>query len=186
LPPSIRDHETEPVLKTRKDVCNLTEIDVEQFKTHARRDQLPTFYIPYADEQNLDAVGERGWNRFSDLEVVQIAVFERLMCEMGYAKGLAPDSAKVIAFNASGAIQRIFEQEFTIDQWVGYMASRDGGQNVDGSLTEIFERIDTFCRQSAKAQPKPERIFLVNVSEIIRTLRTRAADLKISFGEEED
>jgi hypothetical protein len=172
------------MLKTRKDVCNLIEMDVEQFKTHARRDQFPTFYIAYADEKNLDAVGERGWNRFSDLEIVQIAVFERLMCEMGYAKGLPPDSAKLISINAGGAIQRIFEKQFSVDQWVGYVAGRDGGANVDGSLIEICARVEKLYAKSPNSRPKPGRIFLVNVSEIIRRLRARAARLKISFGED--
>lgn len=95
---------------SRQDVCALTGIPVARFKSLARRNQLPTPYVPPAgaSEDAQDHAKERGWNWFSPIDVLNIAVQERLMMQIGYADGFGADTAANVVTNNAGDIGRIF------------------------------------------------------------------------------
>lgn len=181
---------------SRQDVCALTGISVARFKSLARRDQLPTTYVPPAgaSEDTQDHAKERGWNWFSPVDVLLIAVQERLMMQIGYADGYADgssaDTAAKIVINNAGDIGRIFwlasptiGEPSPHDLWVGYLGYTDrlggsyGGRNIGGSLATIVAeqvKVDT-------AGEQPARLVLVNVSAVLRDIRNNAARLNITF-----
>lgn len=159
----------------RQSVCFLTNIPVERFKTLARRDQLPT--LP---DQIEDRDGER--RQYSDLDVLAIAVAERLWCQIGYAEGLLPGPASKIVGNALGGLDNILFSNPRSDQWIGYVGQPSerggslGGYNVAGSLAEIFAAI-----RAANDEAPSERVFLINVSEVFRAIRMRAEKHGIQY-----
>jgi hypothetical protein len=179
-------------MHTRQDVCALTGIPVERFKTLARRDQLPTFYVPPAgvSDEILDKVRERNWNWFAPYDVFCIAIQSRLMAEIGYADGLAANTAAKIVANNGGDIGRVFhlapkgkiEKPSHHDIWIGYLGFTDvdgsnkGGQNLGGSLANIISTI-----KSADAPGSKSRLFLVNASAVLREIRQQANLLSIEF-----
>jgi len=170
---------------TRRDVCGLTGIDETRFKTLARRDQLPTLLAERGpDESHRDEGRVRGWNRFTSFEVIQIAVAERLMCQIGYADGVRPETAAKIASQCGNGIARMLGKPNGPDIWVGYVGSpvehggADGGQDVADTILQIAKKI-------ADLRPSAERVFLVNVGEVIRTIEQRAERFNILFPNDE-
>lgn len=175
---------------TRQDVCALTGIPVERFKSLARRNQLPTVYVPPrgAPEDCQDRAKERGWNWFSPIDVLLIAVQERLTAQIGYADGSDPRTAANVVVNNAGDIGRIYWlASSTIgdasqdDLWVGYVGHADrlddgsGCSHVGGSLARIMETIgDDTAREG-------RRLVLVNVSAVLRDVRTNADRANIMF-----
>lgn len=173
---------------TRQDVCALTGIPVERFKSLARRNQLPTIYVPPAGASAgiQDHAKERGWNWFSPIDVLLIAVQERLMAQIGYADGFSADTAAKIVINNAGDIGNILwlasptiGETSPHDIWVGYLGYTDqvggdnGGRNVSGSLASIVGWIEADADKS--------RLVLVNVSAVLRDIRNRADRLNIEF-----
>jgi hypothetical protein len=177
---------------SRQDVCALTGIPVERFKSLARRDQLPTIYVPPAgaSEDVQDHAKERGWNWFTPIHVLQIAVQERLMAQIGYAGGFGADTAAKIVINNAGDIGRIFwlasapvGEPSPNDLWIGYLGYTDrvgnsyGGRNLSGSIAAIVaEQVEV----DAEGE-QPARIVLANVSAVLRDIRNNAARLNIAF-----
>ncbi|RXG87649.1 hypothetical protein [Bradyrhizobium vignae] len=177
---------------SRQDVCALTGIPVARFKSLARRDQLPTAYVPPAgaSEEIQDHAKERGWNWFSPIDVLLIAVQERLMMQIGYAEGFAADTAAKVVTNNAGDIGRIFwlasktiGEPSPHDLWVGYLGYTDrlggshGGRNLSGSLaTIVAEQIN-----SDTPEAQPARVVLVNVSAVLRDIRNSATRLNVTF-----
>lgn len=177
---------------SRQDVCALTGIPVTRFKNLARRDQLPTIYVPPAgaSEEVQDHAKERGWNWFSPIDVLCIAVQERLMMQIGYADGFGADTAAKIVVNNAGDISRIFwlasakiGDPSPNDLWVGYLGHTDsagnslGGRNLGGSLAKIVaEQIKTDSEDE-----RPARVVLANVSAALRDIRNNAGRLGITF-----
>lgn len=179
-------------MHTRQDVCALTGIPVERFKTLARRDQLPTFHTTPAgvSDEILDKARERNWNWFAPYDVFRIAIQAQLMAEIGYADGLAASTAEKIVSNNNECIRPVFflapkgriEKPSHHDIWIGYLGFTDadggnkGGQNLGGSLSNIVSTIKSDERQGHKS-----RLFLVNVSAVLREIRQRANRLGIEF-----
>jgi hypothetical protein len=177
---------------SRQDVCALTGIPVTRFKNLARRDQLPTIYVPPAgvSEDVQDHVKERGWNYFTPIHVLQIAVQERLMMQIGYADGFGADTAAKIVINNAGDIGRIFwlasatiGEPSPDDLWMGYLGFTDrdgknyGGCNVSGTLAAISAEP---LKMTAGGR-QPTRLALVNVSEVLRSIRNNAVRMNIQF-----
>lgn len=177
---------------SRQDVCALTGIPVARFKSLARRNQLPTPYVPPAgaSEDAQDHAKERGWNWFSPIDVLNIAVQERLMMQIGYADGFGADTAANVVTNNAGDIGRIFwlasariGEPSPHDLWVGYLGYTDrlggsyGGRNLSGSLAAIVaEQINSDSDDGQAA-----RVALVNVSAVLRDIRNSAIRLNITF-----
>lgn len=184
---------------TRRDVCALTGLSEAQFKNLARRDQFP-FERPQTlnSEAYRDDIGAPGWNRFSAVDVLLIAVQQRLMSTIGYADGLGPETARNIVGNNGGAIADMLRASVKSDEWIGYVGQpierggSDGGFNVSGSVAAVFERISRRCVAEGDptssslftADSAAERIFLVNVSEVLRALRSRALAAGLQFPKE--
>jgi hypothetical protein len=176
---------------SRQATCDLTGISVEQFKTLARRDQLPITLTPNPSTRAVwESAGERGWNRFTSFEVFKIAVFERLLSEIGYADGLGTQTALKIVDNG-GMLADVFEMcrncngvPKRADIWIGYLgiandkSSRNvGGRNLAGVLKDILSSV-----QKEAVEPfSPARLFLVNVSAVMRAVLIRSEKLKIAF-----
>lgn len=165
---------------TRRDVCTLTGIEESRFKTLARREQLPTLRVVPNDEDEQAS----GWNRFNSFEVIQLAIAERLMCQIGYADGLRPDTAAKIASQCGEGIETALRRS-AADIWVGYVgvpAERggvDGGMNVHGTFFQIAKRLAELGDGPA------ERVFLVNVSEVVRAIKQRADEHRLLFPNDE-
>jgi hypothetical protein len=177
---------------SRKDVCALTGIPVVRFKNLARRDQLPTIYVPPAgaSEEAQDHAKERGWNWFTPIDVLGIAVQERLMMQIGYADGLGADTAAKIVVGNAGDIGRMFwlasapvGEPSPHDLWIGYLGYTDregksyGGWNISGSLATITAK----SIELPAGGQRPSRLALVNVSAVLRDIRNNAARLGITF-----
>lgn len=175
---------------TRQDVCALTGIPVERFKSLARRNQLPTVYAPPrgAPEDCQDRAKERGWNWFSPIDVLLIAVQERLTAQIGYADGSDTGTATNVVVNNAGDIGRIFwlasptiGDPSPDDLWVGYVGHADrldgssGCSHLGGSLARIMQKAGGDTAQEGA------RLVLVNVSAVLRDVRTNADRLKITF-----
>jgi hypothetical protein len=148
-------------------------------------------YVPPAgvSEETQDHAKERGWNWFAPFDVLCIAVQERLMMQIGYADGFGADTAAKIVSNNSGDIGNIFHLESATigepsphDLWIGYLGYTDhegkshGGWNISGSLVGITAK----AIQPAGGQ-RPARLALVNVSEVLRSIRNNAVMMNIQF-----
>jgi hypothetical protein len=169
---------------TRRDVCKLANIDEARFKALAYRDQLPT--VPAsAGVRERDEDQAPGWSRFSAYELIQIAVAERLSCQLGYVKGLRPDDVAKIASECGEGLMEMLSRTSGPDIWVGYVgrpAERGGfvgGENVYGTITQVAKKIGDVSMGIA------ERAFLVNASEIYRTVAERSEELGILFPNDE-
>jgi hypothetical protein len=175
---------------TRQHVCVLANIDVERFKTLARRNQLPTVFVPPmgVNERSLDRMQTPGWNRFPTLDAAKITVSEAFNQQMGYADGLSSTTAAMIASNNSEGILEALQKwadspaPSSKDIWVGYAGfyERGGGENVFGTLETVSKRLSEYSTR-AFASEWPARLFLVNVSEVIREMARRAAAAGIQF-----
>ena len=187
---------------TRRDVCTLTGLPEAQFKNLARRDQLP-FERPRSlnSEEYLDRAEARGWNRFSAIEVLRIAVQHRLMTIIGDVDGLGPETARDIVGDNGSAIQAVLiAPAASDDQWIGRVAQPtshgdcDGGFPVSGSLGVVAAKIGQRCFDSKDPESKiflstdaaAERVFLLNVSEVLRAVKLRASAAGIQFSISED
>src|ERR1700736_6136539 len=100
---------------TRGDVCMLTGIDVEDFKNRARRDLLPV---------NADEPCD-GRRRFSNAEVLRIAVADRLVTRIGYADGTSQETASKIASNNAGAIADALTGRTRAEVWAPRFRRRE-------------------------------------------------------------
>ncbi|MBH5400446.1 hypothetical protein HZZ13_22010 [Bradyrhizobium sp. CNPSo 4010] len=175
---------------TRQDVCAMTGIPVAAFKTRARRDQLPTVNVPSqgATDEIRDRAKERGWNWFSPVDVLLIAVQERLMMEIGYADGSsAATAAKIVECNAGDIGHMYWLASPTIgepsphDLWVGYLGYTDqggrnsGGRNLGGDLVSVLGQL------KADVEQQKARLVLVNASTVLRDIRNNAARFNITF-----
>jgi hypothetical protein len=177
-------------MHTRQDVCALTGIPVERFKTLARREQLPTVCVPPTgtSEETLDRVRERNWNWFTPIDVFRIAIQSRLMSEIGY-DGLAASTAANIVISNSSDIGNVFhlaskgkiEKSSHHDIWIGYLGITDADdknnvcRDLSGSLANIVSTIKSVD------QGHKSRLFLVNASAVLREIRQRANRLGIEF-----
>jgi len=162
---------------TRQEVCALTGIPVERFKSLVRRDQIA-----------IILANESGWNYFSAMDVFRIAIQERLSCQIGYADGLSADTAaKIISNNAEG-IEEVFWQSLgkkaAPDKWFGYVGFsgdldvNNGGDGVFGTLSEVTKLIERKDRNGEQ----PMRVFLVNADSVLREVAARATKhLNIDF-----
>jgi hypothetical protein len=166
----------------RKEVCKLTGIEEGRFKILAHRGQLPSLQ---AEDEGADAQEAAGWKRYSALDVLMIALAERLMGQIGYADGLRPDTAAKIVSNALSGLDLdpLAADTAPDDRWIGYVGepaepgSIDGGWNVSGSVAQVALRIV----ESAADGNRPARVFLINVSEVLREVRHRAEAGQITF-----
>lgn len=174
---------------TRREACLLTNIVEHRFRTLARRDQLPVSPVAPApklndSEDSIEGASKfRGWNRFTAEEVLLIAFAERLMCMLGYADGLPPIPAQKITWNNGSEILRVFAERPASDIWAGYVGGTDGGWNVAGTLSEVAAAVE----DDRKRNPGHEvalRLFIVNVSEVLREVEARARLHKIDFPRE--
>lgn len=179
---------------TRRDVCTLTGFNENQFKALARREQL---VFGTTETPSSEGDFERHWNRFSAFDVLLVAIQNSLMLRSGYADGLKPETARDIVANNSGAIARLLEESLKSDQWIGYVGQPinrycyDGGFHVYGSLTDVAEKVTAHCvdatdpssRRLFERDPAALRVYLINVSEVLRTVRARATDHEIHFPE---
>lgn len=175
---------------SRQDICALTGIPVARFKSMARRGQLPTTHLPVgATEEIQDQAKERGWNWFSPIDALMIAVQERLMMQIGYADGFGADTAAKIVSNNAGAIGNIYwlssptiGEPSPHDLWIGYLGytnqlgETNGGSNLGGALASINDVIT-----ADSMNQNPARASLVNVSGVLREVRCRAVKLGINF-----
>jgi hypothetical protein len=177
---------------TRQDVCALTGIPVAAFKTRARRNQLPTVVangaFNNAPEDIRDHAKERGWNWFSPIDVLLIAVQQRLMMEIGYSDGYGADTAANVVTKNASEIGRIYwlasptiDKPSPHDLWVGYVGFTDhegrasGGREIGGHIEGILSSI------AADGDRQKARLGIVNVSAVLRDVRNNAARCNISF-----
>lgn len=172
---------------TRSAVVALTGISESRLKTLIRREQLPPYLSKKNDAELSDpklaqVIEGPNWNRWAAVEVVGVAVAERLMMEIGYADGLPPVTAAKIVVNNAIAIHEAQERPDT-DIWAGYVGHADskacGGFNVCGSFREIAQKIEQ--SKSEYRDCETARAFLVNVSAVIRAVKQRAAKNGIDF-----
>jgi hypothetical protein len=174
----------EHVMFTRKAVALLTGIPETRLATLMRRDQLPITRDPEADRMDLIAIAETGrsWTRFNTHDVVAIAVAEAFSRRAGLTTGLGPDAAAALASNLRGEVT-VGASAHTEDRYAGYVSQAveplaiDGGFFVFGSFTEIASKV----RIASKSPPRPSRVILVNVDEIIREIRIRATNFSMDF-----
>jgi hypothetical protein len=173
---------------TRQEVCTLTEIPVERIKSLVRRQELPTafFLVPSLSDTRRDQIKERGWNRFSALEVFSIAVQESLFRQIGYADGLSAETASRIAGNNAHALVEVLSSPSKVsrkDKWVGYAGSEregtdaenPGGRNIFGTLEDILKTLQ-------RGDDGHVRLFLANADAVLREVQARAKKhLKIDF-----
>jgi hypothetical protein len=160
---------------TRQEVCVLTGIPVERFKSLIRRDQI-AIILPDGP----------GWNYFSAMDVFKIAIQERLSCQIGYADGLPADTAAMISDNNKAALWDFFWQfpagKAEPDKWIGYVGFsgdldvNNGGKNIFGTLSEVTKSIER------TKSDEPMRVFLVNADSVLREVAARAIKhLNIDF-----
>ena len=151
----------------RSEVCELTGIQPERFKTLLRRDQLPVHFI---------LAKERAWYRYSSEEVLAVALAEQFMCKIGYADGLPPGVSTAIVEGTRGLMFKPFAARRR-DWWIGYVGfdKPNGGQNLAGTLPQIFRKVAV----------KGLRLFLVNVDETLREIKARAQSAGIAFPAQE-
>jgi hypothetical protein len=179
---------------TRARVCTLAGMDPERFKSLARRDQLPTNFVPIGkhkgDDNIQDEIRTRGWNRFSNFDAACIAVTNALASQMGYADGLTHATASKVVSCNSGAITEALENSKATpnasDIWVGYVAyGNGGGANRAGDLASIALTL----LAELNAGEQVARVFAVNVSDVLRTMRQRATEAGFQFpakGDDDD
>lgn len=169
---------------TRRTVAQLTGIPETRLATLMRRDQLPIVHNPEAanfDVISIDVTG-RSWTRFSAQDVIAIGVAEAFSRRAGLTTGLGPDAAAALASNLRGEVT-VGASAHTEDRYAGYVSQAveplaiDGGFFVFGSFTEIASKV----RIASKSPPRPSRVILVNVDEIIREIRIRATNFSIDF-----
>lgn len=161
---------------TRQEVCTLTGISLERFKSLVRREQI-AIILPDGP----------GWTYFSAMDVFMIAIQERLSCQIGYADGLSSDTAaKIVSYNAQGLRDEVFWQfpagKDEPDKWIGYVGFsgdldvNNGGKNIFGTLSEVTESIER------NKSDQPVRVFLVNADSVLREVAARAIKhLNIDF-----
>lgn len=170
-------------MHTRHAVCVLADMQPEHFKSLARRDQLPTIHVPVvSDEKIEDDAGTRGWNRFSDVEAVQIAVSNALAVQMGYADGVSHATASKIVNCNGGAIVDALAKIGPLasggDVWMSYVAYGDaGGANRSGDLASITLGILSEMANGGSVA----RIFAINISDVVRKMILRATAAGIAF-----
>lgn len=164
---------------SRQEVCALSGIDDERFKTLARRKQIPTC-------NRKHEINAR-WAGFSTIEVLCIAVGESLRAEIGGEKGMTAESAMTIA---AGARERIASaaRNPKRDIWIGTVASRmpewnsasrtKTGWRVVGTIAEIAKQIE-----GERAHGDSIRLFAVNVGTVLREVHERARRARIYFPE---
>jgi hypothetical protein len=154
----------------RQTVCALSAIPVARFKTLARRHQLPKLVDAEYDDEGDDE------GSYSDLDVLAIAVAERLMCQLGYSDGLPPGAAQQIVSNSLGLLEHPFTAG-RADHWIGYVGQTSGGYNVSGTLAQILAEVRSASEECGPAA----RIFIVNVSDVLRDVKARAERLELPF-----
>ncbi|WP_139315213.1 hypothetical protein [Mongoliimonas terrestris] len=160
----------------------LAGVPVDQLKSLRNRDQLP-FLSPGAenyDRERLDGRTKREWARFIAEDCVLLAVARRLGEQVGYAEGLPPSTTAKIVDNNRTAILKAAKNPGW-DVWIGYSAG-DFGFNLAGTISDVAEKIAERENEAlAEGRPAPVRAFLVNVSQVVREVRARAAEAKIDF-----
>ena len=159
---------------TRQAACTLAGLEVEHFKSLARREQLAV-------------VGQSG---FSRLDVAKLAVQAALLAQIGAAGGLDPKTSAMIAASQADELARELDRSTGPDFWIGYVGQPlarsgptkfDGGYHVSGDLPWIAARV-TGTR--GKGEPGAMRLFLVNVTEVLREVRLRAMLANVQFDAE--
>lgn len=157
---------------TRSIAALLSGMSEDQIKNFSRSDRAPSFLRSGED------LGPGRWTRYSARDIVLIALAERLRMQIGYAEGLRPDTAAKIAAHAAWSIEDALASTHPI--WAGYVGEpldhtdrgtgedRKGGYNVAGTLPDISAKI------ASMPEGAPVRLFLVNVTEVIREVRARA------------
>lgn len=164
---------------TRMETCTLAGLDIDNFKALAHRDQLPIMQ---------SKAGSRRSDGYSAYDVLVIASGHALSIRAGYERGLQPSTAMPIAAAARDWIQQAFAYPSgQPDIWVGTIAARvssfdagkaKAGWYVGGTLANVATEIE---KQSARIDNGVFRVFLVNVSDVVREVRGRARRAKIFF-----
>lgn len=171
---------------TRSMASLLSGMSEEQIKNFARSDRSPSFL------RSGEELRHSRWTRYTPRDVILIALTERLRMQIGYAEGLRPDTAAKIAAHAAWSIADALASPTPL--WAGYVGepldyqdrgtgeNRKGGLNVAGSLTEIAEKIASLDHGT------PVRLFLVNVTEVIKEVLARAKDhgIQLDLGQQLD
>lgn len=169
---------------TRIDLCALSGIDIDNFKSLWRRDQLPI-----AAGANVRARRVEG---YSALDVITVAVGQAFISQAGYERGLQASGAMPIAAAASDWIHAAFAKPSGDDIWAGMLGARVGrfengrvkaGWHVGGTLAEVTAEIS---RENSRSRSGVVRAFLINVSEVIREVQERARQARIFFPESLD
>lgn len=163
---------------TRAELCVLSCLDIDNFKSLAHREQLPVA-APRGRARRSEG--------YSAIDVLTVAVGQAFISRTGYERGLQPSSAMPIAAAARDWIGKAFASAAGLDIWAGMIGARVGrfengkvkaGWHVGGTLAEVSAEVE---RQNARPDGGATRIFLVNVSEVIREVRMRARQEKIFF-----
>lgn len=163
----------------RADTCSLSGFDIDHFKTLAHRSQLPI--SSGTRERSRRAEG------YSALDVLTLAVANALIAQAGYERGVQSSTAMPIAAAASEWIRTAYTRPHDPDIWAGMIGARVGrfekgrvraGWYVGGTLASITTEI---TREGQSDERGILRVFLVNVSEVIRDVKLRARRAQIFF-----
>lgn len=160
---------------TRNMACTLANLGVQQFKTLERRNQLAV-----RDRATpLEEDSGRTWRRMNKTDVAVLAAQAALLADYPEnISGLAPDTTKMIVSNTAWFIAEVVADTGPVDAWLGYVTKiSEGGHSgghVSGTLADVTAQI-------ASDGPTASRVYLLNLSRVIREVAGRAAEMGVAF-----
>lgn len=166
---------------TRIDLCALAGIDTDRFKSLWHRRQLPL-------RQTNNARARRA-ELYSPLDVLTLAVGECLAGRVGGERGLSAAGAMIVAAMVREWTAIAYASPAAADVWAACIASRSGRIRQNGELKTIWYSGGALAHVVASAIGDRQndqaaiRVFMINLSEVVRDVKARAKQAHIYFPE---